>query len=63
MAHRKAMYMQQRPTRFYITQEEDQTVVRSVAGVSTGDRVHVQVSDGMLQCDVAATSPDSPPRP
>ncbi|MCC6163212.1 MAG: exodeoxyribonuclease VII large subunit [Acidobacteria bacterium] len=40
-----------------------QTVVRSVAGVSTGDRVHVQVSDGMLQCDVAATSPDSPPRP
>ena len=24
------MSMQQRPTRFYITQEEDQTVVRSV---------------------------------
>lgn len=38
-------------------------VVRSVQAVSPGDRVHVQLTDGVLQCDVDAIEPEFPPRP
>lgn len=39
-----------------------QDVVRSVATVSPGDRVHVQVADGLLHCDVESIDTDSPSR-
>jgi exodeoxyribonuclease VII large subunit len=38
-------------------------VVRSVQAVSPGDRVHVQVPDGLLHCEVEAIEPDSSSRP
>jgi exodeoxyribonuclease VII large subunit len=33
-------------------------VVRSVTAVQPGQRVHVQLADGMLQCEVEGTAPD-----
>lgn len=33
-------------------------VLRSVTTVQPGQRVHVQLADGMLQCEVEATTPD-----
>jgi exodeoxyribonuclease VII large subunit len=38
-------------------------VVRSVQAVSPGDRVHVQLPDGRLQCEVDTIEPDAPSRP
>lgn len=38
-------------------------VVRSVADVSPGDRVHVQLPDGLLHCGVDTIEPESPSRP
>lgn len=37
-------------------------VVRSVATVQAGDRVHVQLADGILQCEVEGTTPDASSR-
>lgn len=37
-------------------------VVRSVAAVQPGQRVHVQLADGMLQCEVEGTAPDASSR-
>jgi len=37
-------------------------VVRSVIDVHPGDRVHVQLADGILQCEVEGTTPDPPSR-
>ena len=38
-------------------------VVRSVTDVAPGDRVHVQLPDGVLRCDVDAVTPDPTTRP
>ncbi len=38
-------------------------VVRSVADVAPGGRVHVQLPDGLLHCDVDTIEPESPSRP
>lgn len=40
-----------------------ETLVRSAATVGAGDRVHVQLADGMLHCEVAATDSAAPRRP
>ena len=37
-------------------------VVRSVAAVAPGDRVHVQVPDGLLHCEVESIEPEAPSR-
>jgi exodeoxyribonuclease VII large subunit len=37
-------------------------VVRTITAVARGDRVGVQLPDGVLQCDVHAVDPDSPSR-
>lgn len=37
-------------------------VVRSATAVQPGQRVHVQLADGMLQCEVHATTPDDSSR-
>ena len=39
------------------------TVVRSVDDVTVGTQVHVQLPDGLLQCEVGGTTPAPPPRP
>ena len=38
-------------------------VVRTVSAVVPGDRVHVQLADGMLHCEVEGTEPSPPRRP
>jgi exodeoxyribonuclease VII large subunit len=43
--------------------QDGTSVVRSIASISPGDRLHVQLPDGQLQCAVEDVEPESPSRP